>query len=70
MDKLSSLKKKKWLKERRRTKKIKKQQNYESKTHKGTNPFYLSQNLINRSQEEKKQKKIEQDIRKKILGKI
>jgi len=70
MDKLSSLKKKKWLKDRRRTKKIKKQHNYESKTHKGTNPFYLSQNLINRSQEEKKQKKIEQNIRKKILGKI
>ena len=68
MNKLSSLKKKKWLKNRRRTKKIKKQQNYESKTHKGTNPSYLSQNLINRSQEEKKQKKIEQDIRKKILG--
>ena len=68
MDKLSILKKKKWLKARRRERKIKKQQNYESKTHKGTNPLYLSQNLINRSQEEKKQKKIEQKIRKEILG--
>ena len=68
MKKLSTLKKKKWLKARRREKKIKKQQNYESKTHKGTGPFNLSQNLINRSQDEKKQKEIEQKIRKEILG--
>ena len=68
MDKLSFLKKKKWLKDRRRAKKIKKQKNYESKTYKGTSPFYLSQNLINRSQEEKKQGEIEQKIRKEILG--
>jgi len=36
MNKLSSLKKKKWLKDRRRAKKIKKQHNYVYKTHKGT----------------------------------
>jgi len=69
MDKLSILKKKKWLKDRRRSKKIRKQKNYESKTHKGTSPFSLSQNLINKSQEEKKQREIEQKIRKEILGK-
>ena len=68
MKKLSTLKKKKWLKARRREKKIRKQQNYESKTYKGTGPFNLSQNLINRSQDEKKQKEIELKIRKEILG--
>ena len=68
MKKLSTLKKKKWLKARRREKKIRKQQKYESKTHKGTGPFNLSQNLINRSREEKEQSEIEQKIRKEILG--
>jgi len=68
MNKLSHLKKRKWLKNRRREKKIRKQQNYESKTHKGTGPFNLSQNLINRSQEEKEQREIEQKIRKEILS--
>jgi len=68
MNKLSHLKKKKWLKKRQRERKIKKQKNYESKTHKGTGPFNLSQNLVNRSQEEKEQREIEQKIRKEILG--
>lgn len=67
MNKLSFLKKKKWLKDRRRTKKIKKQKNYESKTHKGTSPFYLSQNLVSKSQEEKKQREIEQKIIKEMI---
>ena len=68
MDKLSTLKKKKWLKDRRRAKKIKKQKNYESKTYKGTGPFNLSQNLINRPREEKEQREIEIKIRKEILS--
>ena len=68
MKKLNIIKKKKWLKARRREKKIRKQQNYESKTHKGTGPFNLSQNLVNRSREEKEQREIEQKIRKEILG--
>ena len=45
MNKLSTLKKKKLLKDKRRTKKIKKQTNYLSKTHKGTDKFYLQENL-------------------------
>ena len=68
MNKLNHLKKKRWLKARRRENKIKKQQNYGSKTHKGTGPFNLTQNLINRSQEEKMRKEIELKIKKKILG--
>ena len=68
MNKSNILKKKKWLKKRQRERKIKKQQNYESKTHKGTGPFNLSQNLINRSREEKKQREIEQKKRKEVLG--
>jgi len=62
------IKKKKWLKNRRREKKNRKQQNYGSKTHKGTGPFNLTQNLIRREQEEKEQKETELKIRKKILG--
>jgi len=49
MKKSKILKKKKWLKARQREKKIRKQKNYESKTYKGTGPFNLTQNLINRS---------------------
>jgi len=41
MDKLSHLKKSKWLKNRQREKKIKKQHNYEAKTHKGTGKLDL-----------------------------
>jgi len=45
MNKLSFLKKKKWLKDKRRIKKVKKQNNYLSKTHKGADKFYLQENL-------------------------
>ena len=57
MNKLSILKKKKWLKARRRARKIKKQQNYEAKTHKGTNKFDLQEN-IRRAEREKKEEKL------------
>jgi len=68
MKKLSTLKKKKWLKARQREKKIRKQKNYESKTHKGTGPFNLTQNLIRREQKEKEQKEILLKIKKEMLG--
>ena len=68
MKKSKILKKRKWLKNRRREKKIRKQQNYVSKTHMGTGSFNLTQNLIRKEQEEKEQKEIELKIRKKILG--
>jgi len=57
MNKLSHLKKRKWLKNRQREKKIKKQKNYESKTHKGTGKFYLQEN-IRRAEREKKEEKL------------
>lgn len=68
MKKSDTLKKKKWIKARRRARKIKKQQNYAYKTHKGTSPFYLSQNLVNKKQEEKEQNKILEKIKKEMLG--
>jgi len=57
MSKLSHLKKRKWLKARRRSNKIKKQQNYEAKTHKGVNKFDLQEN-IRRAEREKKEEKL------------
>ena len=45
MNKLNSLARKRWLKKRRREKKIKKQVNYYSKNHKGTTKFDLKENL-------------------------
>ena len=57
MNKLSHLKKRKWLKARRREKKLKKQQNYEAKTHKGTGKFDLQEN-IRRAEREKKEEKL------------
>jgi len=62
------LKKKKRIKAQRRARKIKKQHNYAYKTHKGTSPFYLSQNLINKKQEEKEQNEISEKIKKEMLG--
>ena len=57
MNKSRSLRKKKWLKNRRRENKIKKQQNYESKTRKGTNKFDLQENT-KRAEKEKKEEKL------------
>lgn len=57
MKKSGILKKKKWLKARRRAKKIKKQQNYEAKTHKGTGKFDLQDN-IRRAEREKQEEKL------------
>lgn len=57
MNKLSHLKKRKWLKNRRREKEIKKQQNYKAKTHKGTSKFNLQEN-IRRAEREKKEEKL------------
>jgi len=65
MNKLSFLKKKKWLKNRRRAKKVKKQNKYLSKTHKGTDAFYLQQNLEEQSKQAEREKMIEQTIRRK-----
>lgn len=56
MKKSDILKKRKWGKARKRTKKIKKQQNYESKTHKGTNKFDLQENIRKAEREEKEEK--------------
>jgi len=57
MNKLSHLKKRKWLKNRQREKKIKKQQNYETKTHRGTSKLDLQEN-IRRAEREKKEEKL------------
>jgi len=57
MNKSRSLRKKKWLKNRRRENKIKKQQNYEAKTHKGTSRFNLQEG-IRRAEREKKKKRL------------
>lgn len=57
MGKLSHLEKRKWIKARRRANKIKKQQNYESKTHKGTSALNLQEN-IRRAEREKKEEKL------------
>ena len=57
MSKSRGLKKKKWLKNRRRENKIKKQQNYEAKTHKETGKFDLQEN-IRRAEREKKEEKL------------
>lgn len=57
MNKLNHLKKRKWLKARRRTKKIKKQQNYEAKTHRRTGKFDLQEN-IRRAEREKQEEKL------------
>jgi hypothetical protein len=51
------LKNNKLLKKRRRDNKIKKQFNYESKTHKGTNREYLTENLKRKEREDLKEKK-------------
>jgi len=70
MNKLSSLKKKKWLKDRQRAKKIKKQHNYVYKTHKGTAAFYLQQNLEDQSIQAEKEKMIEQKTKREILNEM
>ena len=57
MKKSKILKKKKWFKNRRRENKIKKQQNYEAKTHKGTGKFDLQEN-IRRAEREKQEEKL------------
>ena len=57
MNKSRSLRKKKWLKNRRRENKIQKQQNYEAKTRKGTNKFDLQEN-IKRAEREKKEEEL------------
>ena len=57
MNKLSHLKKRKWLKNRQREKRIKKQQNYKAKTHKGTGKFDLQEN-IRRAEREKQEEKL------------
>jgi len=56
MNKLSHLKKRKWLKKRQREKDIKKQHNYEAKTHKGTGKFSLQENIRRAEREEKEEK--------------
>jgi len=56
MSKLSHLKKRRWLKNRRREKDIKKQKNYESKTHRGTSKFDLRENIRRAEREEKEEK--------------
>jgi len=56
MNKSDILKKRKWLKKRRREKKIKKQQNYESKTHKGISKFNLQENIRRTERKEKEEK--------------
>jgi len=55
MNKSDILKKRKWLKNRRREKKIKKQQNYEAKTHKGTSKFDLQENIRIAEREKKEE---------------
>jgi len=55
MNKSDILKKRKWLKNRRREKKIKKQQNYEAKTHKGTSKFDLQENIRITEREKKEE---------------
>jgi len=67
MDKLSFLKKKKWLKDRRRAKKIKKQHNYVYKTCKGTAAFYLQQNLEEQAKQAEREKMIEQKIMREMV---
>ena len=57
MNKSKGLRKRKWLKNRRRENKIKKQQNYKAKTHKGTGKFDLQEN-IRRAKREKKEEKL------------
>ena len=57
MNKLSHLKKRKWLKNRQREKRIKKQQNYKAKTHKGTGKFDIQEN-IRRVEREKQEEKL------------
>jgi hypothetical protein len=56
MTKAEVLAKKKWLKNRRRENKIKKQHNYETKTHKGTSRDTLR--LVN----QEKKRAIQKDI--------
>ena len=57
MNKSDVLKKRKWLKDRRREKKIKKQNNYLAKTHKGASKFDLQEN-IRVAREKEKEKKL------------
>jgi tellurite resistance protein len=59
-----TVKKKKWLKARRRVKRLKKQHNYVSKTYKGTDPFYLQQNLIQQAEMEAREKEVKKEIAK------
>ena len=53
------MKKRKWLKARRRANKIKKQINYLSKTHKGTDKFTLQGNLNKKKEIAKPAPKVE-----------
>ena len=57
MNKHMSLKNAKWLKNRRRINKIKKQNNYVNKTHKGVDVNTLRDNLKRKGIEEIKDKK-------------
>ncbi|GAH55998.1 unnamed protein product [marine sediment metagenome] len=56
MKKSDILKKKKRIKAQRRARKIKKQHNYEFKTHKGTSKFDLQENIRRAEREEKEEK--------------
>ena len=56
MNKSDIFKKRKWLKKRRREKKVRKQQNYLAKTHKGASKFDLQENIRVAREKEKEEK--------------
>jgi len=56
MNKSDVLKHKKWLKDRRREKKVRKQQNYLAKTHRGVSKFNLQENIRRAERKEKEEK--------------
>ena len=64
MKKNEVLKKKKWLKNRRRVKRIKKQSNYEKKTHKGTSAFSLQMNEMRQAAADAEDKKTKGEMAK------
>lgn len=66
MKKNEVLKKKKWLKNRRREKRMTKQSNYEKKTHKGTSAFSLQMNEIRQAAADAEGKKTRGEIAKKM----
>ena len=66
MKKNEVLKKKKWLKARRRVKRMKKQNNYVGKTHKGTSAFDLQMNEMRQAAADAEEKKTRGEIAKKM----